>query len=84
MMKTHRTTYTLLALFALSLLVLWGLEYAGVRTGNERRLRESLLLPELLGTPEAGIRKLAVERGKDRVVFERRAPGEAAGRWSSR
>ncbi len=78
-MKTHRTTYTLLTLFALSLLVLWGLEYAGVRTGNERRLRESLLLPELLETPEAGIRKLAVERGKDRVVFERKGTG--LGHW---
>ena len=32
MMKTHRTTYTLLALFFASLLVLWGLEYFGVRT----------------------------------------------------
>ncbi len=79
MMKTHRTTYTLLTLFATSLLVLWGLEYAGVRTGKERRMRESLLLPELLEIPEAGIRKLAIERGKDRMVFERRGTG--AGRW---
>jgi hypothetical protein len=79
MMKTHRTTYTLLTLFTLSLVVLWGLEYAGVRTGTERRLRESLLLPELLETPQASIRKLAVERGKDRVVFERR--GSGLNRW---
>ena len=79
MMKTHRTTYTLLILFFASLLVLWGLEYLGVRTRNENILRESLILPELLETGPSGIRKLSIERGKERIVFERRKTG--AGRW---
>ena len=35
MMKTHRTNYTLLAVFFAGLLVLWGLEYSGVRTTAE-------------------------------------------------
>ena len=79
MMKTHRTTYTLVVLFFASLLVLWGLEYAGVRTAKESMLRESLILPELLETPAAGIHKLSIERGKERLVFERRSTG--AGGW---
>ncbi len=79
MMKTHRTTYTLVVLFFASLLVLWGLEYAGVRTAKENMLRESLILPELLETPAAGIQKLSIERGNERLVFERRSTG--AGGW---
>ena len=78
MMKTHRTNYTLLALFFASLLVLWGLEYSGVRTNKERRLRESLILPELLDTPAIDIRKVSIERGKERLVFERRGAGSDA------
>ena len=42
-------------------------------------LRESLILPELLETPAAGIRKVSIERGKERIVFERRNTG--VGRW---
>ncbi len=79
MMKTHRTTYTLVVLFFASLLVLWGLEYAGVRTAKENMLRESLILPELLETPAAGILKLSIERRNERLVFERRSTG--AGGW---
>jgi hypothetical protein len=79
MMKTHRTNYTLLALFFAGLLVLWGLEYFGVRTTAERKARESLILPELINTPAIDIRKVSIERGKERLVFERR--GTAAMRW---
>jgi Domain of unknown function (DUF4340) len=79
MMKTHRTNYTLLVLFFASLLVLWGLEYSGVRTTKERRHRESLILPELVETPAIEIRKISIERGKERLVFERRGTG--AMRW---
>jgi Domain of unknown function (DUF4340) len=79
MMKTHRTTYTLVIVFFASLLVLWGLEYYGVRTAKESMLRESLILPELLETPASGIRKLSIERGTERIVFERRDSG--ALRW---
>ncbi len=79
MMKTHRTTYALLILFFAGLLVLWGLEYLGVPTDNERIRRGSVILPELLETPANGIHRLSVERGKERIVFERRNTG--AGRW---
>ena len=79
MMKTHRTTYTLVVVFFASLLVLWGLEYYGVRTAKESMLRESLILPELLETPAAGIRKVSIERGNERLVFERQQHGQF--RW---
>jgi hypothetical protein len=79
MMKTHRTTIILIGLFFAGLMAIWGLEYAGVATDKERRLRESRLLPELVDVPEAGVRKLAIEREDERLVFERRGPG--AGRW---
>ena len=35
-------------------------------------LRESLILPELLDMPDIDIRKISIERGKERLVFERR------------
>ena len=79
MMKTHRTTYSLLGLFILSLLALWGLEYFGVATDKERRLRETRVLPGLLETSDVSIHKLVVERDKERLVFERR--GDDSARW---
>jgi hypothetical protein len=79
MMKTHRTNFTLLVLFFGSLLVLWGLEYSGVRTTKERKFRESLILPELADTPAIDIRKVSIQRGNERLVFERRGTG--ATRW---
>ena len=78
-MKTNRITYVLLIVFFGGLLAKWGLDYAGVRTENERRLRETRVLPELLNVPEQGLRKLAIERGKERMVFERR--GHGMGHW---
>lgn len=60
-------------------MVLWGLEYSGVRTTKERRAREGVIVPELLETPPIDIRKVSIERGKERLVFERRGTG--AMRW---
>ena len=77
-MKTHRTTYSLLVVFFAGLLVLWGLEYYGVRTDKEIQARGSLILPDLRETAPSGVRRLSIERGKERLVFERR---EGGGQW---
>ena len=79
MMKTYLKTYILIGLFFGGLLALWGLGHAGVRTENERRLRETRILPDLIEVPELSVRKVAIERGKERMVFERR--GQGMGRW---
>jgi hypothetical protein len=78
-MKTYLKTYLLLALFFASLLAFWGLEYAGVRTEKERRIRETRILPELIDMPEESIRKVSIERGKEHLVFKRM--GQGMGRW---
>jgi hypothetical protein len=78
-MKVLRNTLALAALFFILLLSLWGLEYWGVPTGSERRVRESRLLPDLLGVSEAEIARVTIERGKERLAFERR--GKGPGRW---
>jgi Domain of unknown function (DUF4340) len=82
MMKSYRTTFTLIAIFFAGLLTLWGLERAGVLTDAQRRQREGRMLPELISIPEAGIRKVEIERGTERLVFERRGTG--LGRWQMR
>jgi Domain of unknown function (DUF4340) len=79
MMKTYLKTYILIGLFFTSLLAYWGLERAGVRTENERRLRESRILPDLIEVSDASVRKLVIERGPERMVFERR--GSGLGSW---
>jgi Domain of unknown function (DUF4340) len=79
MMKTYRKTYLLVGLFFTSLFVYWGLEYAGVRTEKERRLREARILPGLIDVPEASVVKVAIERGTERIVFQRL--GQGSGRW---
>jgi len=78
-MKSYRKTIVLIGLFFTSLLVLLGLELGSVYTGNERRLRESRILPDLINTPEATIHRVSVERGQERLVFERR--GHGPGHW---
>ena len=78
-MKTYLKTYILIGLFFGGLLAVWWLEHAGIRTENERRLRETRILPDLIEVPELSVRKVAIERGKERLVFERRGPGVA--RW---
>ena len=39
-----------------------------------------MILPELLEIPPSGIRKVSIERGNERLVFERRRHGSFAGR----
>ena len=78
-MKIYLKTYVLMVVFFGGLLALWWLGHAGIRTENERRLRETRILPDLIEVPELGVRKVAIERGKDRLVFERR--GHGVGRW---
>ncbi len=75
MMKHYRTTLTLLGLFFASLLALFGLEHAGILTERERERREVRVLPELIDVPELSIRKIKIERGPERLVFERRGHG---------
>jgi hypothetical protein len=82
MMKHYRTTLTLLLLFFVSLLTLVGLERAGILTEREKERREVRVLPELIDAPVLAIRKIAIERGSEHLVFERR--GNAPGRWQMR
>jgi Domain of unknown function (DUF4340) len=79
MMKNYLKTYVLIGLFFASLLAYWGLERSGVRTENERRLRESRILPDLIEVPDLSVRKLVIERGVERMVFKRR--GRGVGSW---
>jgi hypothetical protein len=78
-MSKSRTTYILAGIFAIGLLALVALEHSGVPTDRQRLRRESRILPDLLDLPESSIRKVAIERGDERLVFERR--GQAVGRW---
>jgi len=78
-MNTYRKTYILIGVFFLGLVALVGLEYTGVPTDEESRKRASRILPDLLEKPESSIGKLAIERGKERLVFQRR--GRGIGRW---
>jgi Domain of unknown function (DUF4340) len=79
MMKSYLKTYILIVVFFGVLLSLWWLGHAGIRTENERRLRETRLLPDLIEVPELSVRKVAIERSGERLVFERR--GRGIGRW---
>lgn len=79
-MKNNRSTLILAGLFFAMLVAFWGLECAGVLTDSERRLRETRILPALIEVPEASVQRLEIERGKDRLVFERR--GQEIGRWN--
>jgi hypothetical protein len=79
MIKEHRYTLSLMALFFISLMALWGLQFSGVLTEKERRQRESRLLPNLQSVPEGDIAKVTIERGNERLAFERRP--DARGRW---
>ncbi len=78
-MKEHRNTLILMVVFFASLMAFWGLQNSGVFTEKERRLRESRLLPDLIGLHEDEIAKVTIERGKERLAFERRT--NAPGRW---
>jgi hypothetical protein len=79
MMKANRHRIVLFILFFGSLLALWGLDLSGVRRTSDEVRRADRLAPDLIDTPEAEIRRLVIDRGNERLVFERR--GEGLGRW---
>jgi hypothetical protein len=76
-MKKHHTTIVLLILFFTGLIVLWWADYAEIPTPQELREREGRVLPELAKIPPTEIRRLEIDRAKekDRLVFERRDRG---------
>lgn len=79
MMKVQRTILMIL-LFFVALLVLWGLDRSGVPpTDDEMRRRSGYVLKELINTPEASIRRVAIDRGDEHLEFERR--GKGTGHW---
>ena len=80
MMKSNRKTIVLLVLFFGGLLTMWGLdvEPASARS-RERAPAPDRVLPDLIDTPEAEIRRVAIDRGEEHLVFERR--GKGPGRW---
>ena len=71
-MKTSRTTYVLIGLFFGGLLLLWGLERAGVLTESQRIRRHDRILPALMDLKEADVRKVEIVRGGETIAFERR------------
>jgi hypothetical protein len=79
MMKSNRTTIVLLVLFFGLMLTMWGLDLSGVRSRIVVERRSHYVLPDLLDTPESAIRRVAIDRGGEHLVFERR--GEGPGRW---
>ncbi len=78
MMKAQRTIW-MIVLFFVALLVLWGLDRSGVPTDDEMRRRNGYVLKELIDTPEASIRRVAIDRGDEHLEFERR--GKGTGHW---
>ena len=58
----HRTKVVLLILFFTGLIVLWWTDYAGVPTAEERRLMAGRVLPALMDTPVAEIRRVEIAR----------------------
>ena len=78
-MKSNRTTTILLILFFGGLLTMWGLQLAGVRTNDQEQRRAEWVLPDLIGTPAEAIRRVALDRGDEHLVFERR--GRGPGGW---
>ncbi|MHB1560805.1 MAG: DUF4340 domain-containing protein, partial [Isosphaeraceae bacterium] len=77
-MKVQRTIL-MIVLFFVALLVLWGLDRTGVPTDDEMRRRSGYVLNELINTPEASIRRVAIDRGDEHLEFERR--GKGTGHW---
>ncbi len=78
-MKTNRKTVILLVLFFGLLLTVWGLDRSGLRTQSEEEQRAGYVLPDLINTHGEDIRRLAIDRGNEHLVFERRDEGR--GRW---
>src|SRR5262245_18603524 len=79
-MRTYRWTFTLVGFFFAGLLTLWWLDYAGVPTERERRMRLNRILPDLIDTSESAVSRVEMSRGNDRLVLERRGKD----RWQMR
>lgn len=77
-MRKHHTTIVLLILFFTGLIVLWWADYAEIPTQERRREMVDRVLPELVDTPPVDIRRLEIDRPKERgrLVFERRDEGD--------
>ena len=73
----HRTKVVLLILFFTGLIVLWWADYAGVPTAEQRRQMAGRVLPALMDTPVADIRRVEIVREGERIVFDRKD----GGRW---
>lgn len=71
-MKTSRTTYVLVGLFFAALALLGWLEYTGVLTESQRLRRQGRVVPALADATESGVRKIEIDHGEGRLVFERR------------
>lgn len=73
----QRTTVVLFCLFMLGLGVMWWADYANIPTREERARILDRLLPDLIDTATADVRRIEVSRGtgKDRIVVERKGEG---------
>ena len=77
-MKSNHKTTILLVLFFGGLLTVWGLDRAGVRTQWEDVRRADRVLPDLIDTPTEEIRRVAIDRGDEHMVF---SAGPRPGHW---
>ncbi len=68
-----------MVLFFGLLLLMWGLDRSGLRPQWDTARRADLVLPDLIDTPGQEIRRVAIDRGNEHLVFERRDAGR--GRW---
>lgn len=79
MMKANHYRFLLIVLFFGGLVALWGLDLSGVRRHSDEVRRADRVLPDLIDTPEAEIRRVEIDRGDERLVFARQDKGP--GRW---
>lgn len=70
-MKTPRTTYVLIGLFFAGLLLIWGLDRAGVLTEAERNRRADRVLPDLIDANPDDVRKIEIDHDGEKLVFEK-------------
>ncbi len=73
----NRTTGVLLVLFFGGLLAIWWADHARIPTEHERNLTNGLVLPQLIDTQPADVRRVEIAGGPRPLVFERRE----GGRW---
>lgn len=62
MMKDHHPRFLLIVLFFGGLMALWGLDLSGVRRHSDEVRRADRVLPDLIDTPEAEIRRVEIDR----------------------